>query len=104
MPAGQPVLRTATFGKRRLGCRHTTCLTAGRTSNITQSATKKARVATIVAKKMTWRSKKKKSTAEDLLKLDDISESEVDLDPHGQFFNNLIDTDYCQETRGPAMP
>ena len=28
---GQSVLRAATFNKRGLGCRHTTCLTSGRT-------------------------------------------------------------------------
>ena len=62
-------------------------------------AAKKARAAAITAKKKTRRSKKKKkSTAEDLLKLDDdTSESEVALDSLGQFFNNLIDTDYCQD-------
>ena len=53
----------------------------------------------MTAKKTIQRSKKKKkSTTEDLLKLDDdTSESEVALDSLGQFFNNLIDTDYCQD-------
>ena len=31
LPVGQSVLRAATFNKRGLGCRHTTCLTLGRT-------------------------------------------------------------------------
>ena len=46
----------------------------------------------MTAKKTTWRSKKKKkSTAEDLLKLDDdTSESEVALDSLGQFFNTCL--------------
>ena len=68
-------------------------------------ATKKARAAAINAKKMTHRSKKKKrSTAEDLLKLDDdTSESEVALDSLGQFFNNLIDIDYCQDDTGASQ-
>ena len=34
------------------------------------------------------------------MKLDDDSESEVALDSLGQFFNNLIDTDYCQDDMG----
>ena len=66
-------------------------------------AAKKARAAAIAAKKTTRRSKKKKSTAEDLLKLDDDSESEVALDSLGQFFNNLIDTDYCQDDTGASQ-
>ena len=66
-------------------------------------AAKKARAAVIAAKKTTRRSKKKKSTAEDLLKLDDDSESEVALDSLGQFFNNLIDTDYCQDDTGASQ-
>ena len=45
-----------------------------------------------------------KSTAKDLLKLDDdTSESEVALDSLGQFFNNLIDTDYCQDNTGASQ-
>ena len=53
---------------------------------------------------MTRRVKKKKSTIEDLLKLDDdTSESEVALDSLGQFFNNLIDTDYCQDDTGASQ-
>ena len=68
-------------------------------------AAKKARVAAIAARKTTRRSKKKKrSTVEDLLKLDDdTSESEVALDSLGQFFNNLIDTDYCQDDTGASQ-
>ena len=55
-------------------------------------ATKKARAAAIAAKKTTRKSKKKR-TASDMFKMDDVSESEVDLDSLGLFFNNLIDTD-----------
>ena len=54
------------------------------------------------ATKKTVRKSKKKPTASDLLKLDDTSESEVALDSLGLFFNNLIDTDYCQDDTGPA--
>lgn len=59
----------------------------------------------MTTKKTTRRSKKKKkSTTEDLLKLDDdTSESEVALDSLGQFFNNLIDTDYCQDDTGASQ-
>ena len=46
-------------------------------------AAKKARTAAMTAKKTTRKSKNKKSTAEDLLKLDDDSESEVALDSLG---------------------
>lgn len=57
-------------------------------------AAKKAKLAAMNAKKMTRRlKKKKKTTAKDLMKLDDTSDSEVVLDSLGQFFNNLIDTD-----------
>ena len=55
---------------------------------------------------MTRRSKnkKKKSTAEDLLKLDDdTSESEVALDSLGQLFNNLINIDHCQDDIGASQ-
>ena len=54
---------------------------------------------------MTRRSKKKKkSTAKDLLKLDDdTSESEVALDSLGQVFNNLIDTNYCKDDTGASQ-
>ena len=65
-----------------------------------QEAAKKARATAIAARKTTRRSKKKRSTASDLLKLDDDTESEVALDSLGQFFNNLIDTDYCQDDTG----
>ena len=61
-------------------------------------AAKKAKVAAINANKTTWRSnKKKKSDAEDLMKLDDTSDSEVALDSLGQFFNNVIDIDHYQD-------
>ena len=56
--------------------------------------------AAMTAKKTTRRSNKKRSTTEDLLKLDDDSELEVALESLGQFFNNLIDTDYCQDDTG----
>lgn len=62
---------------------------------------KKARAAARAAKK-TVRKSKKKPTASDLLKLDDTSESEVALDSLGMFFNNLTDTDYCQDDTGAA--
>ena len=62
-------------------------------------ATKKARATAIAAKK-TARKSKKKTTASDLLKLDDTSESEVALDSLGLLFNNLIDTDYYQDDTG----
>ena len=56
------------------------------------------------AKKMTQKSKKKnKNTAEDLMKLDDTSDSEVALDSLGQFFNNLIDTDHYQDDTGASQ-
>ena len=35
--------------------------------------------------------------------LDDVSESEVALDSPGQFFNYLIDTDYCQDDTGASQ-
>ena len=35
--------------------------------------------------------------------LDDVSESEVALDSLGQFFNNLIDIDYCQDDTGASQ-
>ena len=67
-------------------------------------AAKKARAAAINAKKTTRRSKKKKkNTAEDWMKLDDTSESEVALDPLGQFFNNLINTDHYQDDTGASQ-
>ena len=57
-------------------------------------AAKKAKLAAMNAKKSTQRlKKKKKTTVEGLMKLDDTSDSEVALDSLGQFFNNLIDTD-----------
>ena len=51
----------------------------------------------MIAAKKTNKKSRKKQTASDLLKLDDTSESEVALDSLGQFFNNLIDTDYYQD-------
>ena len=67
-------------------------------------AAKKAKLAAMNAKKSTRRSKKeKKTTAEDLMKLDDTSDSEVALDSLGQFFNNLIDTDYCQDNTSASQ-
>ena len=64
-------------------------------------AAKKAKLAAMNAKKSTRRTKKKKkTTVEDLMKLDDLSDSEVGLDSLGQLFNNLIDTDpYQDDTR-----
>ena len=38
-----------------------------------------------------------------MFQLDDVSESEVALDSLGQFFNNLIDTDYCQDDTGASQ-
>ena len=53
---------------------------------------------------MTRRSKKKKkSTAEDLMKLDDTSESEVAFDSLGQLFNNLIDTVHYEDDTGASQ-
>ena len=37
-----------------------------------------------------------------MFKLDDVSESEVALDSLGLLFNNLIDTDYCQDDTGSS--
>ena len=65
-------------------------------------AAKKAKAAVRAAKK-TVRKSKNKPTASDLLKLDDTSESEVALDSLGLFFNNLIDTDYCQDDTGASQ-
>ena len=68
-------------------------------------AAKKSKIAAMNAKKTTRTSKKKKKTiAEDLMKLDDMSDSEVALDSLGQFFNNLIDTDPYQDDTGPVRP
>ena len=67
-------------------------------------AAKKAKLATMNAKKLTWRSKKKKKTiVENLMKLDDTSDSEVALDSLGQFFNNLIDIDPYQDDTGASQ-
>ena len=56
------------------------------------------------AKKSTWRMKnKKKTTVEDLMKLDDTSNSEVALDSLGQLFNNFIDTDPYQDDTGASQ-
>ena len=62
-------------------------------------AAKKARAAKKAARKTIKKTskKKKKSSAFDLLKLDDTSESEVALDSLGSFFNYLIDIDYSQD-------
>ena len=65
-------------------------------------AAKKARAAAIAARRTTRKPKKKK-TASDMFQLDDTSESEVALDSLGQFFNNLIDTDYCQDNTGASQ-
>ena len=65
-------------------------------------AAKKARAAAKAARK-TSKKPKKKSSASDLLKLDDTSESEVALDSLGLFFNNLIDTDYYQDDMGASQ-
>ena len=62
-------------------------------------AAKKARAAAIATRRTT-RKPMKKNTASDMFQLDDVSESEVALDSLGQFFNNLIDTDYCQDDTG----
>ena len=69
-------------------------------------AAKKAKLTAMNAKKSTRRSKKKKkrTTAEDLMKFDDMSDSEVALDSLVQLFNNLIDTDPYQDDTGPVRP
>ena len=65
---------------------------------------KKAKAAAMNTKKTTRRmKKKKKATVEDLMKLDDTSDSEVALDSLGQFFNNLIDTDPYQDDTGASQ-
>ena len=57
-------------------------------------AAKKAKATTMNTKKTARKSKKKKkTTVEDLMKLDDLSDSEVALDSLGRLFNNLIGTD-----------
>ena len=38
-----------------------------------------------------------------MLNLDDTSESEVALDSLGLLFNNLIDTNYCQDDTGASQ-
>ena len=65
-------------------------------------AAKNARAAAKAAKKTSKRPRKK-SSASDLLKLDDTSESEVALDSLGLFFNHLIDTDYYQYDTGASQ-
>ena len=65
-------------------------------------AAKKAKLAAMNAKKSTRRTKKK-TAVEDLMKLDDTSDSEVALDSLGQFVNNLIDTDPCQDDTGASQ-
>ena len=67
-------------------------------------AAKKARAAAITAKKATRRSKKKRSTASDLLKLDNDSESEVALYSLGQFLITLLTLTISRTTRGPGRP
>ena len=68
-------------------------------------AAKKAKLAAMNAKKIARKpqKKKKKTTAEDLMKLDDMSDSEVALYSLGQFFNNLIDTDPYQDDTGASQ-
>ena len=50
-----------------------------------------------MAKTKALKKNKKKSTASDMLKLDEDDESEVDLDSLGSFFIHLIDTDCYQD-------
>ena len=38
-----------------------------------------------------------------MFKLDDVSKSEVALESLGLLFNNLIDTDYCQDDTGASQ-
>ena len=63
-------------------------------------AANRARKAKRAARKATVKKKGNKSSASDLLRLEDASESEVALDSLGSFFNHLIDTDYHQEDKG----
>ena len=56
-----------------------------------------------MAARKTTRKPKKKKTASDSFYLDDASESEVAIDSLGQFFNYLIDTDYCQDDTGASQ-
>ena len=65
-------------------------------------AAKKVRVAAIAARKTTRKSKKKK-TASDMFKMDDVSKSEAALHSLGLLFNNLIDTDHCQDDTGEGQ-
>ena len=66
-------------------------------------AAKKAKLAAMNAKKSTQRTKKKnKTTVEDLMKLDDSSDSEVALDSLGQFLTTLLTLTIARTTRGPA--
>ena len=55
------------------------------------------------ARKTAAKKKGNKTSASDLLRLEDTSESEVALDSLGSFFNHLIDTDYQQEDTEPVM-
>ena len=64
---------------------------------------KKAKPPAMNTRKTTRKAKKKKATVEDLMKLDDTSDSEVALDSLGQFFNNLIDTDPYQDDTGASQ-
>ena len=45
----------------------------------------------------------KKPSDSELLQLEDSSESEVALDSLGQLFNNLINTDHCQNDTGASQ-
>lgn len=65
-------------------------------------AAKKARKAKKAARKAAARKKGNKTSASDMLHLEDTSESEVALDSLGSFFNHLIDTDYRQEDTGAS--
>ena len=68
-------------------------------------ATKKAKVAAMNTKKTTLESKKKKKTAvEDLMKLDDTSDSEVALDSLGHFLLILLTLILTRMTLGPVKP
>ena len=64
-------------------------------------AAKKARATAIAAKKNARKSKKN-TTASDLFKLDDISESEVALDSLGLLLATLLTLTIIRRTRGPA--
>ena len=67
-------------------------------------AAKKAKLAAMNAKKSTWRTKKKKTTVEDLMKLDDTSDSEVALDSLGQLLTILLTLILTRMTPGLVKP